>query len=138
MSFKKPIAGFVKSFFLFFTLIKCMVQIWGKGPTHENCRSLPSLKAEKFDFLRFWGFRGLFGGFRGLLGGFRWNFWGIKGVGSIQNKSNKWVWGPCKNPRSLSTPKAEKFDFRRYFVFFTQFYGQKKFVTKTNCAQTEW
>ena len=65
--------------------------------------------------LIFWDF-GDFGSFLGVLGVFQGNFWGIKGLGSIQNKGNKWVWGPCENPRSLSTPKAEKFDF---FIFLT-------------------
>ena len=48
----------------------------------------------------------------GCFGGI---FWGIKGVGSIQNKGNKGVRGPCENPRSLSTHKAEKFDF--FYIF---------------------
>ena len=53
-------------------------------PAKTNRRSLPSPKAEKFDFLRFWGFWVFLGGFAG----FRGNFWGIKGVESIQNKGN--------------------------------------------------
>ena len=60
--------------------------------------------------LIFWDF----GGWGGFLGGFGGNFKGINGVGSIQTKGNKWVWGPCENPRSLSSPKAEKIDF---FIF---------------------
>ena len=60
--------------------------------------------------LIFWDFVG----FGGVWGGFGRNFWDIIGLGSMQNKGKNWVWGPCENPRSLSTPKAQKIDF---FIF---------------------
>ena len=70
----------------------------------------------------------------GGLGGFLEDFEGIFGVskvwGVFRTRGTNGFEVLVKNPRSLSTPKAEKFDFRTYFVFFTQFYGQKKICHK--------
>ena len=45
--------------------------------------------------------RGIFGGLR------RWE--------SYSECGELWAWSPCENPKSLSSPKAEKFDFLRFW-----------------------